>query len=170
MKKYWPFVVVVVVVAAIAFILSRVKVLDISAALPSNGQYPRRDLSQVNYLVLHHSASTGQGPLDYARYHVNNHGWPGIGYHFVIQPGGTVYQTQPLEVASYHTKGHNTEAVGICLSGNFVDSYPTAAQEQSLRQLIARLRRKLPNRVDVRGHGEFVQTSCPGNLDPQKFA
>lgn len=171
MKKAWPYILFIAIAAATAIAIRRLKIFNITDSLPTNGQYGTRDLSQVKYIVLHHSASEGQNPYDYARYHTqeDGHGWPGIGYHFVIQPDGTSYQTNHLETISYHTKGNNTAAIGICLSGNLSNKPPTRAQEDSLKRVIKHVRQKLPGSASVHGHGEFVNTTCPGSLDVDKF-
>ncbi|MBI2600039.1 N-acetylmuramoyl-L-alanine amidase, partial [Candidatus Daviesbacteria bacterium] len=50
-----------------------------------------RDLSQVNFLAIHHTAAPDtQTPEEIANYHIQNNGWGGIGYHFVITKDGTV--------------------------------------------------------------------------------
>jgi len=171
MKKTWPYIIIVISLVAIIVAFRRLYTFDLRGSLivdPSQS-YGRRSLDEVRYIVLHHSAIDGYGPEDYAQWHVEKNGWPGIGYHFVIQPGGTIYQVNDLETVSYHTKGNNTPAVGICLSGNLSEHEPTLAQESSLKRLIKKLKKELPESVSIHGHGEFVNTSCPGNLDVDKF-
>lgn len=133
----------------------------------STQQYSTRDLSKINKIILHHSAATGQTAEDYARYHVQSNGWPGIGYHFVIEKNGDIIQGNSLETVSYHAAGKNTESIGISLSGNFMNEQPTAAQIKSLKQLVAHLRAQLNKNLPVSGHRDHGQTSCPGtNLYP----
>ncbi|MEL6673523.1 MAG: peptidoglycan recognition family protein [Bacteroidota bacterium] len=134
---------------------------NISDFLPRASSYPSRDLSQITHLIIHHSASENQDAYDYAQFHLAK-GWPGIGYHFVIDPDGAVNQTNVLESVSYHTQNFNTPSVGICLSGDLNQHRMTTAQRNSLIRLIRHLKRKLPNRLTITGHRDHKATDCPG--------
>lgn len=142
----------------------RIKIVDKTNELmrSSSLSYGTRLLSQINQIVVHHSASIGQFAKDYARYHVLSKGWPGIGYTFIIEVDGTIVQAHPLTVVSYNTGGVNTRTIGICLSGDFTKQEPSPQQLKSLKKLIKHLRRKLPQRLDVYGHKDYGTTSCPG--------
>lgn len=135
--------------------------------------YPTRQLSQIKRIVVHHAAAQNQTAVDYARYHVGSNGWPGIGYHYVIEKNGRVIQGNPLENISYHVgAGENTPSIGICLSGNFDIEHPTPIQLKRLEQLIKKLRQDLPQALEINGHRDFKNKSCPGdNLYPliQKY-
>jgi hypothetical protein len=100
-----------------------------------------------------------------ARYHVENKDWPGIGYHYYVTPDGTIYQTQPLEVASWHVSHHNDTSLGICVAGNFTYVPPPQAQVEVTARLMAWLVQELAIREqNILGHKEFPDndTSCPG--------
>lgn len=147
---------------------SNVAIQDISATLPKSGtkKYPTRKLSAIQQVVVHHSATkstaAGSNPTAYAQYHVSQRGWAGIGYHFVIQPDGTVYQTNRLEAIANHVQNANTKSVGICLSGNFDEEKPTALALGSLVWLIRYLNATLGKNLPIRAHNEFAPKSCPG--------
>jgi N-acetyl-anhydromuramyl-L-alanine amidase AmpD len=127
-------------------------------------RYPSRPLCDIRYLVLHHTgAPPGVGPDAIAAEHVDVNGWPGIGYHYVIDLAGTVYRTQDLTVASYHARQFNPASVGIALVGDLTSSQPTPAQLDATAGLLADLLFDLGLPPDaVRGHREMVPTSCPG--------
>ena len=129
--------------------------------LPGDGSYGSRDLEEIHYIVIHHSASENQNAHDYARYHLSK-GWPGIGYHYVIQPNGQIFQTQELTTVSYHVKNHNTISLGIVLSGDLNQHPMSNAPRRALILLIRRLKVMLPNDLQVVGHGELKATDCPG--------
>lgn len=130
-------------------------------------QYATRNLSQISQIVVHHSASSTHMAADFARWHVEDRGWPGMGYHFAIEKDGSIVMGNPLTNISYHTSGENTKSVGIVLSGNFNNEQPTPEQLESLDKLIAYLRQELPQPLEVYGHRDFKATSCPGaNLYP----
>lgn len=126
-------------------------------------EYDTRNLNQIQQIVVHHSASVNQTAEDFAEYHVLTRGWPGIGYHFVIEKDGTIIQGNPLTNISYNTQNQNTKTIGICLSGDFMVEQPTEAQMESLTKLIGHLRGELPQSLEVFGHRDFAATSCPGD-------
>lgn len=156
--------VLVLFVVFVAAAPKRVKIIDKTTQLmrSSSLKYATRALSQINQIVVHHSASIGQTAEDYARYHVQSKGWAGIGYHFVIEVNGDIIQANLLTNVSYNVSGHNTRSIGICLSGDFTKQEPSPQQLKSLKNLIAHLRREFPQQLEVFGHKDYGQTSCPG--------
>lgn len=152
----------------IVFGNSSARVVSIIDRLPrhSSKRYGRRDFSQIQNIVIHHSASDGQTAWDIARFHVTgNHldagGAPAIAYHFFLSEDGTIYQTNSLDTVSWHVKGHNTESIGICLSGNLDNHPPTSAQKNSLKKLTDQLKGQFP-KARVLQHKDLRPTSCAG--------
>lgn len=139
-----------------------VKPENITDQLTKSGSYQKRSLNDITDITVHHSASLNGEPEAYARHHVYNNGWPGIGYHYVIQPDGKIYQVNELDSVSYHNGYNNTNAIGICLTGNFNIEDPKKAQLVSLRKLIRNLKIKIPSIKYVVGHKQVTSTSCPG--------
>ena len=141
---------------------------DISSQLPKHPskRYGTRGLHQVKNIVIHHSAVDGKSPWQIARFHVeSNHldtgGAPAIAYHFYITERGKIYQTNPLDAVSWHVKNHNTESIGICLSGNFDNHPPTKEQKRSLKRLTKVLKRQFPQ-SRVLQHKDLRPTNCAG--------
>jgi len=134
-----------------------------------NKTYGTRLLSQIEQIIIHHSLTTSGSALAYANFHIDNYEWPGIGYHYVIDKNGTINQTNYLDTRSYHVSGHNTESIGICLTGNFDIEVPTPEQEYSLILLIRHLHDILydyTGALAIKSHNEFSQKTCPGlNFD-----
>lgn len=115
-------------------------------------------------IAIHHSLTKTGSAEAFARYHVNSLGWPGIGYHFVIEKDGTIKYCNSLGLKTYHVGNSNRFALGICLTGDFRYEEPTAAQKDSLRKLVAVLIDLLPNLKRIRGHNEFpgyAWKQCP---------
>lgn len=86
-----------------------------------------------------------------------------IGYHYIIDPAGRVWEGRPLRFQGAHVEKNNEQNMGIMLMGNFDAQRPTAAQLSSLEGfLVDQMRRyRLPaNRVYT--HQEFNRTACPG--------
>lgn len=126
-------------------------------------EYKERSLHSIRGIVLHHSASFAGTPQSFANYHINGHGWPGIGYHYVIDSTGVVYLTNFLTSVSYHCAGNNSKTIGICLLGNYMNEPQNEAQSNSLYHLISKLTKLLDIRF-ISPHRRFKATSCPGTM------
>lgn len=148
---------------------------NLVGALPTNGTYSQRKLTDITTIVLHHSVGYDTPEVDYvraiARYHVNDRGWPGIGYHRCIGYNGDVFLTNPLEAISYHARRvANPISVGICLLGDYRTRYLSQAQMDALLAEISRLDEMVRDasdgrieRLDIRPHSYYVPTECPGD-------
>lgn len=101
-------------------------------------------------------------------------GWRDVGYHYIIDRNGDIGIGRPLGYTGAHTLGHNTGTVGICLLGGhgssaddkFFDNF-TDAQDASLRELIADLKRDFPTISKVSGHNQYATKACPGFRVPR---
>lgn len=126
------------------------------------------------YIIIHHSA-TDYGNA--ARFHEahKKRGWSGIGYHFVIDNGSFgkddgqiettprwIYQTDGAHCSA---SGMNEKGIGICLVGNFSETYVTSKQMDSLVFLVQQLKDfyDIP-KSNIMGHGQVpgARTECPG--------
>lgn len=104
------------------------------------------------------------------RDHMRNRTYGDIGYHFLIDPSGRIWQGRDLRYQGAHASGDNNIGnVGICLLGNFVRGRggqgPTAGQVQAMRRLVADLMARYrfgPERIYC--HSDFKVTECPGAL------
>jgi N-acetyl-anhydromuramyl-L-alanine amidase AmpD len=144
------------------------QITDVVDKLPKHAtlKYSTRQLSQITHIAIHHSAAPANvGPERIAAYHVGKD-WPGMGYHFYVQPDGTIFQTERLETISYQVYKQNDYSLGICTAGNFMGGLiPTPKQIESIGHLVAWLTQKLNVKLEnVKGHKEFPQnqTACPG--------
>ena len=139
---------------------------DITNDLPKGpGAYERRDLSDIRYLVVHHTAVPPVPIVRIAEYHTKERKWPGIGYHFVVQPDGSVFETNHLTTVSYHARQYNRSSVGIALNGNFMKDPPPFPQIEGTARLVRCLQSRLGN-VKVVGHRQLTPTDCPGDTFP----
>jgi len=111
------------------------------------------------------------------RWHVKERNWSDIGYSHIIDRDGTIALGRPIERAGAHTKGHNSNSVGICLIGgkggtandDFADNF-TQAQANALRKLIADLRAEYPTITKVSGHNQYSSKACPCFSVPAWYA
>lgn len=135
----------------------------------STKKYKTRQLEKIEKIIIHHSATDTGSAEAYARYHVNKRGWPGIGYHYVIEKDGTIKQTNELDTISYHASSHNTNSIGICLTGNFDKQTLEEKQKQSLIELIQHLNKTFKKEFPLIGHRDVASKSCPGdNINIEK--
>lgn len=92
-------------------------------------------------------------------------GWGDIGYHFIVDPQGSVWQGRALLWQGAHVKDRNEGNIGLLVLGNFESTRPTTAQLDALERQIAALGRlyRVPA-TSVRSHQEWpgAATACPG--------
>lgn len=118
----------------------------------------------VSTVVVHHSAlPLADGPQPIQRAHMGLKGYADIGYHFLIDGLGDLYEGRTLRARGAHTGGHNTGTVGVVVLGNFNVVEPFTRAWQTLRDLIAYLRDAY-HITHVAGHHDFQpeETECPG--------
>jgi flagellar hook assembly protein FlgD len=99
--------------------------------------------------VVHHTAGTNSYTRGQAAaivrgievYHVRGNGWNDIGYNFLVDRFGTIYEGRgggiDRNVIGAHALGFNVGTVGVALIGNFTSAVPTAAQQAALVRLLA---------------------------------
>lgn len=93
-------------------------------------------------------------------------GFSDIGYHYVVYRDGSVHEGRPVNLAGAHTKGHNTNSIGVCYVGGLARDEKTAkdtrtlAQRAALELLLTRLRVLYPD-AKIYGHRDFANKACP---------
>ena len=93
-----------------------------------------------------------------------------VGYHWVIEQNGDLEQARIESELGQHDADENFDSIGICLAGNFNNSYPTLAQEKAAADLVAELvgRWSIPvSRFEPHRFGD--STDCPGKLLPDNW-
>lgn len=127
-------------------------------------QFPTRPLSQVQLVIVHHTAiNPAIGAERIAEHRVDKQGWPGIGYHYFITPEGVIQQTNELTTEASHAGSYNPAAIGVCFAGDFTQVGPTSAQVEAGAQLIAWLMGQFNLSPEaVKGYKELVNTQSPG--------
>jgi len=124
-------------------------------------------------------------------YHVEGNGWWDLGYNFLVDKYGQVFEGRyggvDRNVVGAHTLGFNRGSVGVAVIGDYSSRRITAAAQRSLEQLLAwRLdvahldplstltyrsagNPRFPDGTPVRlraisGHRDAYFTDCPGNV------
>ncbi|MGI9119252.1 MAG: N-acetylmuramoyl-L-alanine amidase [Acidimicrobiales bacterium] len=150
------------------------------------------DFAPVNRAIVHHTVTATNEPDPAGRiraiqeFHVRGNGWADIGYNFVVDSAGRVYEGRfarnygpgelhdgedgsGREVIGAHALGHNAGSVGIAILGNYADGGVTPT-EATLEAVVAVVAWKLGSRsIDpgaagaLIGHRDVVSTGCPGD-------
>jgi hypothetical protein len=90
--------------------------------------------------------------------------WVDIGYHYIIDPDGRVWEGRPINIEGAHVASTNDHNVGVMCMGNFERDRPTQAQLYSLDMMVADLMRRYRVPMGrVATHQELKPTECPGN-------
>lgn len=90
-------------------------------------------------------------------------GWGDIGYHYVIDPTGQVWEGRPLAWQGAHVKAQNEGNLGVLVMGNFEIQRPTSAQLATLDAFVsAQMRSYRVPVTRVFTHRELASTACPG--------
>lgn len=97
--------------------------------------------------------------------HKRVRGWNDVGYHYMIDWKGRVFQGRPVDRLGAHTEGNNTGSIGIVLLGDFSRQRPPLAQVASLKTLVRWLIAVHGiSPKSIQGHHQFKYTLCPGKL------
>lgn len=126
----------------------------------------------INKITVHHDGmspftSTAQrdaaSRIEAIRRAHRSQDWGDIGYHYLIDPSGRVWEGRPLVWQGAHVKDNNEGNIGICMLGNYESQNLTDRQAKSLDTFLASTMaqyRIARNRVYT--HREFRATACPG--------
>ncbi len=140
---------------------------------------PVYNVRRWTYIVIHHSATEEGNALTIDQLHHRRGFEHGLGYHFLIDNGSKGKQKGQIEVgprwikqmdgAHANAAGMNENGIGICMIGNFSETYVTEQQLNSLVFLTRVLMRhygipleRVIRHKDVPGKN----TECPGNYFP----
>jgi hypothetical protein len=138
----------------------------------------------VSHLIVHHSATANTASSwaavvrSFWDFHVNTNGWSDIGYNWLIDPNGVVYEGRGDNILGAHFCGTNGATMGVCVIGDFTSVAPAEAAVNQLRNLLAwkacniganPLSAMLHTNSGltlqrISGHRDGCSTSCPGNL------
>jgi len=115
---------------------------------------------QTSRLVVHHSASQDVPAAEIHQWHLHK-GYSGIGYHYLIRIDGSVEIGRPLAMEGAHTQGFNSDSIGVCLTGNFMQTPPSGEQLTALTELVLALNLHY-NPLEICRHSDLTPTDCPG--------
>lgn len=168
-------------------------------SLPPGQLEPNYTPNQIDitHALVHHSVTHNEppDPQQVVRqiwdWHVNDNGWSDIGYNFLLDHHGNIYQgrynpwIETTDVQGAHASRANSSSVGLVMLGQFEPDAqpqfndPTAATLDALAKVISwRFSQKNINPFDegflainpagsaqlpvISGHRDVAGTSCPG--------
>ncbi|MFT4666740.1 MAG: hypothetical protein ACI8YQ_002123 [Polaribacter sp.] len=139
-------------------------------------------ITDVTHLIVHHSAGVNSSS-DWAGvvrsiwdFHVNVNGWDDIGYNYLVDPSGILYEGRGNNIRGAHFCGNNGGTMGVCVMGDFTNISPTDNAKSMLKDLLAwkicdidadPLEMALHassglNLSRISGHQDGCATACPG--------
>jgi hypothetical protein len=144
------------------------------------------EYGEVNGAFVHHTVNAN----DYSAaevpaiirgiyaYHVNSRGWKDIGYNFVVDRFGRIWEGRfggvERAVIGAHTQGYNDDAFAMSAIGTYTSKVPEASVLSAYRQLFAwkfslhGVDPRRPVAYDgeswpaIAGHRDAALTECPG--------
>ena len=131
----------------------------------------------TDFIVIHHTGFINpltKEPLDrdnnaeeIHKFHIEENGWAGIGYHYLIRKDGMIEQGRLPNMVGAHVFQYNQKSIGVSLAGNFTEAEPTEAQMQSVKALTAWLCQEYKldpfKKGVIVGHRDIGKTTCPGD-------
>jgi hypothetical protein len=129
---------------------------------------------QIQRVTVHHTHSEYTARSLQQRHQTQADPKADIGYHFLIDSEGQIYEGRPLGIIGSHSEKDNRGNIGIALSGDFQEQPPTRAQTETLRKLVMALRCPCSDWDGVWTHRSRKQlqfpdapehhTLCPGDV------
>ena len=117
--------------------------------------------ARTEYVVHYSAGPTTQTPRQIQDYHMNSNGWSDIGYNFLVDKAGRIYEGRGWLVVGAHAPNHNTSGLGVCFIGRDGDDTPAA--RKAIRWLYDEACRRAGRKLKMLGHRDVYSTSCPGN-------
>lgn len=132
-------------------------------ARPAQGNVYTTSMGKRTGFVVHHSgADDDQTVKAIQNFHLDTRKWSDIGYNFLIDKKGRIYEGRGWDKIGAHVEGHNTANIGVCIIGNYSRSLPSDAALTSLRWLYVAANARKGATLKVYGHTQLGSTSCPG--------
>ena len=103
---------------------------------------------QVQLAFVHHTVNVNEyGPEDsaamvlaIARYHIDHNGWNDLGYNFVVDRYGQIFEGRgggiDLAIVGAQAQGYNSVSTGVACLGTFTDVAQTEQGMEALAQVI----------------------------------
>ncbi len=160
-------------------IVRKVELTDDGKKLTWPLDYPEK----VRKIIIHHTATTKdlndpeKAIRDIYYYHAISKGWGDIGYNYIIDQKGNIYEGRygGDGVVGAHAGGGNVGSIGIAVLGNYQS---TDVPQKALDALESLIKVKIDkygidptgtsvfrgvNSQNIMGHRDIMATTCPGD-------
>lgn len=129
----------------------------------------------VRYLVIHYSAMNADEQADHRncaarirgiqRFHMETRHWSDIAYNWIVCKHGYIFSGRGWRVRSAATGLANGFSVAVCFLGDDTKGRDdvTALGRGAIREVLAFVNRNTPHQIRLRGHRDFMKTTCPGD-------
>lgn len=127
-------------------------------------------MREIKEIIIHCTATRPGAVVhvsDVDRWH-RQRGWAGIGYHYLIEPDGTIEPGRPLWKVGAHCHGHNRHSIGVAYVGGLdAHGHPadtrTPEQTEAIAALCARFMLMFNlTPADIHGHNHYnPHKACP---------
>ena len=133
---------------------------------PRGGEFDALTPWRVKGVVIHHSG-VENGPKGTAavhafeRHHLSK-GWDGIGYNWLVDETGTIFEGRGWEARGAATKGWNSKSISVCYTG-WGFKQPHANALESIKALVGKAEEHFGRDMWVSTHRRKSTTTCPGD-------
>ncbi|MDP4000065.1 MAG: N-acetylmuramoyl-L-alanine amidase [bacterium] len=149
---------------------------------------------KLKRVMVHHTVSNATNTFSSSAanvraiwdYHANSLGWGDIGYNYLVDQGGRIFQgryynkfyatSNKVEVEGGHTYAYNDRSIGVAALGNFQTGSPSGSLNENIAKIVgykiapyglgatARYTDEIGrSQYRVGAHRNYTQTACPGN-------
>ncbi|XP_068173935.1 peptidoglycan recognition protein 5 [Antennarius striatus] len=123
-------------------------------------------------VVIHHTAfqqcaglkECKEQLVSIQKMHMTDRHFDDIGYNFLVEADGTVYEGRGWCVVGAHAKGNNHDSLGIAFMGNFTTDTPSTESLSAVKELLLSgvSQGFLHPEFVLLGHRDLGNTLCPG--------
>lgn len=118
---------------------------------------------RTGFAVHHSGADARQTVRSIQDFHMDVKKWSDVGYNFLIDPDGLIYEGRGWWRLGTHAAGANTASIGVCLIGDYDDDLPSVAARGALQWLYDVARREFRRPLIAQTHRMLGRTECPGD-------
>ncbi|WP_432006295.1 peptidoglycan-binding protein [Streptomyces parvus] len=133
-----------------------------------NGSPARVSLSQRTEFFVHWFGGVPGNPTGAAlareveRLHMNGNGWAGVGYNWIVDQDGNIFEGRGWDLQGAHCPGHNVSGFGVLIAVGKGGAKASAKALSAARGLYDEACRKTGRTLAKRGHRDGIATECPG--------
>lgn len=134
---------------------------------PRGGSFTALNRWRVKGVVVHHSGVDDppkgvRAVYAFERHHLSK-GWDGIGYNWLVDETGTIFEGRGWAARGAATKGWNSRSVSVCYTGNGFRAVHANALA-SITTVITEAESHFGKPLWVSTHRRKSSTTCPGDV------